>query len=75
MNTVSSPHQTNISPVDALWTLIQCQTKSVREALIKRLLAEEQKTKAQQAMVEESLTKAFDELHEGRAKSNARGLF
>lgn len=31
--------QTNISPVDALWTLIQCQSKTVRRALAKRLNA------------------------------------
>ena len=30
---------------------------------------------AQQAMVEESLTTAFNELHSGQAKQNARGLF
>lgn len=31
--------QTNISPVDALWTLIQGQSKTVRHALAKRLNA------------------------------------
>lgn len=30
---------------------------------------------AQHAMVEESLTTAFNELHSGQAKKNARGLF
>ena len=30
---------------------------------------------AQQAMVEESLTTAFNELHSGKAKKNARSLF
>lgn len=42
-----------------------------------RLFAEEQAqaTKAQQKMVEESLTKAFDELHTGKVKHNARNLF
>ena len=29
----------------------------------------------QHAMVEESLTTAFNELHSGQAKKNARGLF
>lgn len=30
---------------------------------------------AQQGMIEESLTTAFDELYSGQAKKNARGLF
>jgi hypothetical protein len=30
--------QTEVSPVDALWTLIQGQTKAVRAALTKRLV-------------------------------------
>ncbi len=30
---------------------------------------------AQQKMVKKSLTKAFDELHAGQAKHNARNLF
>ena len=64
-----------ISTVDALWTLIQGQTKSVQKALIKRLLEEEQKTKAQKAMVKESLTQAFDELYSGQVKHDARSLF
>lgn len=31
-----------VSPVDALWTLIQGQTKAVREALTKRLVEQQQ---------------------------------
>ena len=65
-----------ITPVDALWTLIQSQTKTARKALVKRILDEEQAAKAhQEAMVKGSLTKAFDELHSGKAKHNARTLF
>jgi len=65
-----------ITPVDALWTLIQSQTKTVRKALAKRLLDEELTTKAkQEAMVKGSLTKAFSELHSGKTKHNARTLF
>ena len=63
-----------ISTVDALWTLIQGQSKRVRQALIKRLLAEH-KTKAQQKMVTDSLTRAFDELHAGKVRHDARNLF
>ena len=70
------PSQTSeISTVDALWVLIQGQTKAVRKALIKRLLAEQDKTKVQKAMVKESLTRAFDELHAGKVHHDARKLF
>ena len=34
-----------------------------------------EKKSAQQVMVEESLTTAFNELHSGQAKKNARALF
>ena len=66
-----------ISPVDALWALYQSQTKKVREAFRLRLLSEEQEqiTKAQETMVKESLTRAFDELHTGKVHHNARKLF
>ena len=66
---------TEMSIVDALWVLIQGQTKSVRKLLIERLLAEQDKTKAQKTMVKESLTRAFDELHSGKAHHDARKLF
>ena len=69
------PQTTEMSTVDALWVLIQGQTKSVRKALAKRILAEEEKTKAQQAMVKESLTRAFDELHSGQVYPDAHKLF
>jgi ATP-dependent DNA ligase len=69
------PQTTEISTVDALWVLIQSQTKAVRKALAKRMLAEEEKTKAQQAMVKESLTRAFDELHSGKIHPDAHNLF
>ena len=45
------PPQTNeMSTVDALWVLIQSQTKAVQKALIQRILASQtsEKTKAQQ---------------------------
>lgn len=64
-----------ISTVDALWVLIQNQSKAVRKALIERLIAEQDKTKVQQKIVKESLTRAFDELHAGKAHHNARNLF
>jgi hypothetical protein len=64
-----------ISTVDALWVLIQSQTKAVRKALVERMLAEQSKTTAQQTMVKESLTRAFDELHSGKVHHDARHLF
>lgn len=77
MNTLPSTQNQvmDISPVDALWVLIQSQTKSVRKALAKRILEEEKTVAKQQKMVKESLTKAFDELHTEQAKHNARNMF
>lgn len=72
--TTASPNL--ITPVEALWTLIQSQSKAVRKALVKRIIEEEQSAKARQEnMVKGSLTKAFNELHSGKAKHNARALF
>jgi hypothetical protein len=61
--------------VDALWVLIQSQSQTVRKALIRRLLEEQEKTAAQQQMVEQSLNRAFDELHAGKVHHNARNIF
>jgi len=75
MITTIPSQKTEMSTVDALWILIQNQTKSVRKALIERILADQNKTKAQQRMVKESLTRAFDELHSGKVHHDARKLF
>ena len=76
-NMISSiPSQTtDMSIAEALWVLIKGQKKTVRKILTERLLAEQDKTKSQKAMVRESLTRAFDELHSGNAHHNARELF
>ena len=76
ITTITSDSQ-NISTIDALWVLIQSQTKAVRKALTERLLAErnQAKTQAQQKMVKDSLTRAFDELHSGKTHKDARKLF
>lgn len=71
----TSPNTAEISTVDALWVLIQNQTKAVRKALTQRLIAEQDKTKVQQRMVKESLERAFDELHAGKVHHDARNLF
>lgn len=77
MITTIPPRTQDISMVDALWALIQNQNKSVRKALVKRILDEyeQQLTMAQQQMVKDSLTRAFDELHSGKVHHNARDLF
>lgn len=77
MITTGATQSQNISTVDALWVLIQSQTKAVRKALIERLLAERSQTKAQaqQNMVKDSLERAFNELHAGKVHHNARNLF
>ena len=38
MSTITAYPQVEVSPVDALWTLIQGQTKTVRATLTKRLV-------------------------------------
>ena len=79
MNTIAhatTASTSTITPIDALWVLIQSQTKTVRKALVKRILDEELPAKdRQKIMVKESLTKAFEELHSGKTKHNARALF
>ena len=75
MLTTLPSQTTEMNTVDALWTLIQNQSKSVRKALTERLLSEAGKTKEQQAMVRDSLTRAFDELHTGKVHHDARKLF
>jgi hypothetical protein len=77
MITTVESQTTDMSTVDALWVLIQSQSKRVRQALTKRILAEHEqsKTQAQQKMVKDSLERAFDELHAGKAHNDARKLF
>ena len=78
MITTVSPQSIEISTVDALWVLIQKQTKSVRKALVKRLIAEYNMPKTQlqqQKKVKDSLTRAYDELHAGKVHHDARNLF
>jgi len=76
-NTILYPTaSTEISPVDALWVLIQSQSKAVRKTLTKRLIEEEQNAKTkQEAFVKDTLTRAFDELHAGEVYDDARSLF
>ena len=72
----TKPIQTReMSTVDALWVLIQGQTKVVRKALADRFIAEQDLTKKQQKKVRESMTRAFDELNAGQVYHDARKLF
>ena len=75
MITTVQPQKDEMTTLEALWVLIQSQSKSVRNALTERLLSEYKKTEAQQQMVKESLTRAFDELHSGKVHHDARNLF
>ena len=75
MITTIQPQTDEMTTLEALWVLIQSQSKSVRKVLIERLLAEDQKTETQQQMVKESLIKAFDQLHSGKVHHDARKLF
>ena len=73
--TIMISQSKEITTVDALWVLIQNQTKAVRQALVRRLLAEETKTKEQQAMVKDSLTRAYDQLHSGQIHTDVDNIF
>ncbi|MGN0048638.1 MAG: hypothetical protein ACI37U_07100 [Bacteroides sp.] len=76
-NVVSS----NISAVDALWTLIQSQTQSVRDALYHRMIEAEKsrETQQQKKFIRESLNRAITELKDAQLSNkelpNARDLF
>ena len=61
-------YTTNISPADALWTLIQGETQSVKDAFYQRMKeANNQRlTLQQQQYVSKSLKRAFAELEEAR---------
>ena len=72
---------TELSAVDALWTLIKQQTKSVKKSLVIRMIqdevisAEDAERRRQEALVKSSLQQAVQELTAGKAKHNARNLF
>ena len=78
---LSTPDIQTISPTDALWALFKSQPKSIRKAFTERLLREEvaAETMRQQVMLQDSLSRAFNELKEaqqtGKELPNARNLF
>ena len=57
MSTITAYPQTDVSPVDALWTLIQGQTKAVRVALTKRLVEQERASLAAKGAGAKKFTK------------------
>lgn len=78
---MADSYSSNISSVDALWTLIQGQTQSVRDALYHRMVEanKSRETNQQQEYVRKSLCRAFDELKEAKTSDkklpDARDLF
>ena len=45
-----TPQARDISPVDAIWTIIQSQTKAVKQAIFLRVEAEQRQAKARKAI-------------------------
>lgn len=70
-----------ISAADALWAIIKKQSRSVKKSIAVRLIqeeaisAQEAERKRQEAIVKDSLERAFHELRTGQAKHDARQLF
>ena len=62
--------QSEVSPVDALWTLIQGQTKAVRAALTKRLVEQERAAKAKKAAESKKFTQKIKAL-----ENDSEGFF
>lgn len=48
--TIPTPQVLDISPVDAIWAIIQSQTKAVKEALFLRVEAEQRQARAREAI-------------------------
>ena len=70
MSITSSIHP-QANPLDALMAHFASSSKSVQRAFTKYIIdayAEEVETRRQQVMMKESLTQAFKELREGKAR-------
>lgn len=78
---MANSYSSNISSVDALWTLIQGQTQNVKDALYHRMIEadEQRRTRQQQLYVRKSLNRAFKELKDAKSSKkelpDARDLF
>ena len=64
---VTTYNQVEVSPVDALWTLIQGQSKAVRVALTKRLLEQEKAALAAKAVDAKKFTQKINALENDSA--------
>ena len=62
--------QVEVSPVDALWTLIQGQTKAVRAALTKRLVEQEKASLAKKGVDTKMFTQKIKAL-----ENDSEGFF
>lgn len=73
MITTVQPQTKEISTVDALWVLIQSQSKRVRQALTKRLLAEQAQSKAKVSDITQTAgyKEAMDDIKHGRVTEYA----
>jgi len=73
ISTIPGQTTDQMSTVDALWTLIQGQSKRVRQALTKRLLAEQQQARTNKRVEDITQTagykEAMDDIKHGRVYS------
>jgi len=73
ISTIHGQTTDQMSTVDALWTLIQGQSKRVRQALTKRLLAEQQQARTNKRVEDITQTagykEAMDDIKHGRVYS------
>ena len=67
---VTTYPQAEVSPVDALWTLIQGQTKAVRAALTKRLVEQERAALANKGAESKKFTQKIKAL-----ENDSEGFF
>ena len=67
---VTTYPQAEVSPVDALWTLIQGQTKAVRAALTKRLVEQERAALAKESAESKKITQKIRAL-----ENDSEGFF
>lgn len=71
MATVTVQQPVSMSPLEALMAHFESSSKSVQRAFAKYIIdnnAKEVATRRQQMMMKESLTQAFKELNEGKAR-------
>ena len=50
ITTIPTPQVADISPVDAIWAIIQSQTKAVKQAIFLKVEAEQKRARAREAI-------------------------